>query len=243
MNTARLGRAPRAWPRLPRRTARLRLIALCGGLFLFAGVALLASTYVLFEQATRYQTPQLPKVPHAPKIVVSKPPLPFAAQALPQLRQVESRLQAQQSLGPGPLTFDQQQQLLRERRQLAAAVHQLANAVHKLAQVGPAQAAQRAADSHELLVNSAIALAIVVVLAILAGWLVAGRMLRPIRTITRTAQRISSTSLHERLALDGPNDEFKELGTPSTACSRASRPRSRRKNVLSPTLRMSCAPR
>ena len=50
------------------------------------------------------------------------------------------------------------------------------------------------------------------VLALLAGWLVAGRMLRPIRTITRTAQRISSTSLHERLALDGPQDELKELG-------------------------------
>jgi signal transduction histidine kinase len=37
-------------------------------------------------------------------------------------------------------------------------------------------------------------------------------MLRPIRTITRTARRISSASLHERLALDGPQDELKELG-------------------------------
>ncbi len=84
--------------------------------------------------------------------------------------------------------------------------------MHQLAQVGPVQAAQRAADSHQLLVNSGIALAIVAVLALLAGWLVAGRMLRPIRTITRTARRISSTSLHERLALDGPQDELKELG-------------------------------
>jgi signal transduction histidine kinase len=50
------------------------------------------------------------------------------------------------------------------------------------------------------------------VLAIVAGWLVAGRMLRPIRVITSTARRISSTSLHERLALDGPDDELKELG-------------------------------
>ena len=41
---------------------------------------------------------------------------------------------------------------------------------------------------------------------------VAGKMLRPIRTITRTAKRISSTNLHERLALDGPEDELKELG-------------------------------
>ena len=84
--------------------------------------------------------------------------------------------------------------------------------MHQLAQVGPVEAAQRAVDSHQLLVNSGIALAIVAVLALLAGWLVAGRMLRPIRTITRTARRISSTSLHERLALAGPQDELKELG-------------------------------
>jgi len=105
-----------------------------------------------------------------------------------------------------------QQQLSRDQRQLAQDQRQLADAVHQLAQVGPVQAAQRAADSHELLVNSGIALAIVAVLALLAGWFLAGRMLRPIRTITRTARRISSTSLHERLALDGPQDELKELG-------------------------------
>ena len=91
-------------------------------------------------------------------------------------------------------------------------MHQLAQSVHQLAQAGTVQAAQRAVDSHQLVVNSGIALAVVAVLALLAGWLVAGRMLRPIRTITRTARRISSTSLHERLALDGPEDELKELG-------------------------------
>ena len=84
--------------------------------------------------------------------------------------------------------------------------------MHQIARAGSVEAAQRAADSHQLLVDSGIALAIVAVLALLAGWLVAGRMLRPIRTITRTARRISSASLHERLALDGPQDELKELG-------------------------------
>jgi signal transduction histidine kinase len=84
--------------------------------------------------------------------------------------------------------------------------------VHQVAQAGSVQSAQRAADSHQLLVDSGIALAVVGALAVLAGWLVAGRMLRPIRTITRTARRISSTNLHERLALDGPEDELKELG-------------------------------
>jgi signal transduction histidine kinase len=37
-------------------------------------------------------------------------------------------------------------------------------------------------------------------------------VLRPVRTITATARRISATSLNERLALNGPDDEFKELG-------------------------------
>jgi signal transduction histidine kinase len=36
-------------------------------------------------------------------------------------------------------------------------------------------------------------------------------MLRPLRTITRTAQEISASNLHQRLALDGPQDELKEL--------------------------------
>jgi len=40
----------------------------------------------------------------------------------------------------------------------------------------------------------------------------AGRALRPLRTITAAAQRISASSLNERLALDGPDDEIKELG-------------------------------
>jgi signal transduction histidine kinase len=40
---------------------------------------------------------------------------------------------------------------------------------------------------------------------------VAGRFLRPLRTITTTTRGISATNLHERLHLTGPNDELKEL--------------------------------
>ena len=60
--------APPSWLRLPRRTARLRLTALYGGLFLLSGVALVAITYVLFQHATEYRTPHLPKIPHTPAI-------------------------------------------------------------------------------------------------------------------------------------------------------------------------------
>lgn len=58
---------------------------------------------------------------------------------------------------------------------------------------------------------SAIGAALIVVAALVA-WLLAGRILRPIRTITATARRITSEDLHERLALPGPHDELGELG-------------------------------
>jgi signal transduction histidine kinase len=72
--------------------------------------------------------------------------------------------------------------------------------------------AQRASDLHQLLIQSAIALAIMAVISICLGWLVAGRVLRPIRTMTATTRRISERSLHERLSLEGPDDELKDLG-------------------------------
>ena len=43
------------------------------------------------------------------------------------------------------------------------------------------------------------------------GWLVAGRLLRPLRTITAAAREISASTLHERLNLPGPDDELTEL--------------------------------
>ena len=49
------------------------------------------------------------------------------------------------------------------------------------------------------------------VLSLAIGWLVAGRFLRPLRTITTTTREISATNLHERLNLAGPDDELKEL--------------------------------
>jgi signal transduction histidine kinase len=42
--------------------------------------------------------------------------------------------------------------------------------------------------------------------------LIAGRVLRPLRTIAAATREISATNLHQRLALDGPNDELRELG-------------------------------
>jgi two-component system, OmpR family, sensor kinase len=48
------------------------------------------------------------------------------------------------------------------------------------------------------------------VVAALVGWLVAGRILRPIRQVTDTARAISDSHLSGRIAVDG-NDEIAEL--------------------------------
>ena len=64
----------------------------------------------------------------------------------------------------------------------------------------------------EQLVQSGFALGITTVVALLLGWIVAGRVLRPVQRITETARASSETDLHHRVSLDGPNDELKELG-------------------------------
>ena len=58
----------------------------------------------------------------------------------------------------------------------------------------------------------AIALPLVVLLAVVGGWLIAGRLLRPLRTITAAAKDISATNLSRRLSLGSRGDEFAELG-------------------------------
>jgi signal transduction histidine kinase len=68
--------------------------------------------------------------------------------------------------------------------------------------------------SHDMKENLA-GVALVAVMALLAlgvGWLIAGRVLRPLRTITVTARDISARNLSQRLAVDGPDDEFRQLG-------------------------------
>jgi signal transduction histidine kinase len=71
---------------------------------------------------------------------------------------------------------------------------------------------QHSADQSRLLATSWLALAVTTVASAFFGWIAAGRVLRPLRTITTTARTISAGNLHERLALAGPNDEFKQLG-------------------------------
>jgi signal transduction histidine kinase len=77
-----------------------------------------------------------------------------------------------------------------------------------------ADAQQNAANT--VLTQGGIALAVIGTAAVAFGWLIASRLLQPLHRITEAARRIAGAptadrSLHERIALDGPHDEIKEL--------------------------------
>jgi signal transduction histidine kinase len=64
---------------------------------------------------------------------------------------------------------------------------------------------------HRLLVEYILALGAMTIVSVVAGWLLAGRALRPLRDITATARRVSGENLGERISLAGPADELKQL--------------------------------
>jgi signal transduction histidine kinase len=72
-------------------------------------------------------------------------------------------------------------------------------------------AAQRATTLAHLLTYSLLALAGATLLAAAAGWLVAGRILRPVHRLTAAARAASEQNLSQRIALRGPRDELREL--------------------------------
>src|SRR5262249_16724477 len=70
---------------------------------------------------------------------------------------------------------------------------------------------QRRRALHDLLLFSGLGLGAMTIVSAGAGWVVAGRVLRPVRVITGTARRASEQHLGERIALSGARDELKEL--------------------------------
>ena len=196
----------------PKTTVRWRLTLLYGGLFLASGAALLAFTYTLADKTTINRTaPVQAIVQHA----VAKPPgLPTGSgksSGTPLTpgnvrRSTTSSPGARQNFlpvpnfGGGPRTL----KALQEFKEFFSN--------------GPGRKAilfvgtqQRVADLHQLIVESSIALAVMALISAALGWLVAGRVLRPLRTMTSTTQQISETSLDRRLAMDGPRDELRQL--------------------------------
>jgi signal transduction histidine kinase len=169
--------------RMPRRTVRLRLTLLYGGLFLLSGTGLLIITYILVA----HRFPTLVTA-HGTTAIQGQggAGVPVGGSAATSVS--------------GPACASGQLPVTAEQFSRCAA------------QAKAAAARQQATMLNQLLTQSGVALAIMTVISIGLGWLVAGRVLRPLRTITTAARRLSASSLHERLALTGPDDELKELG-------------------------------
>ena len=167
--------------RLPRRTVRLKLTLLYGGLFLACGIALLAVTYFLVEQ-------------HLPTALTTKN-LAGTTQTTVSGNQY-SAVCYTSSQGQG-----------------GSALGQLADsAIPTMSGCATLLDAARNDELRQLIIDSGIALAIMAAASMGLGWVVAGRVLQPLRTITTAARRISASNLYQRLALDGPDDELTELG-------------------------------
>ena len=74
----------------------------------------------------------------------------------------------------------------------------------------PEALAQDALD--EVALQYAVAFAGVLLVAAAVGWLIAGRVLAPLKRISGTARRVSEEHLGERIPVGGPHDELRELG-------------------------------
>jgi len=169
--------------RLPRRTVRLRLTLLYGMLFLASGGVLLILTDVLWSRTTTNEEFNLP-VGVASRIKTILTPKRTSTHV--------PNGQAPPSPAHWVVTRSQGRQV--NVQLLSVASHQHND------------------DLHLLILFSALGIAVMAMLAVGLGWLMAGRALRPLRSITSAARDISATNLHERLRLGGPSDELKELG-------------------------------
>ncbi len=181
----------RAWPRLadrlrqPKTTVRWRLTLLYGGLFLVCGAALLAITYTLVDHATVSNTPFRFAIGGG---AATRPP------STPKFQHVPIRAAARPPSGTFPKPIQKLLNTPSGRRAILS--------------VG---SVQRISDLHQLVIESSIALAIMTIISAALGWVVAGRVLAPLRTMTGATQQISETNLHERLAMAGPPDELRQL--------------------------------
>jgi signal transduction histidine kinase len=172
--------------RHPKTTVRWRLTLLYGGLFLVSGAALLAITYTLVDNAVVFPQRSTLSFLRPGQVATRRGMVP------PNFTPSPGRVHAIETPLPPPI-----QHLLRTREGRKA--------------LGEVVFTQRVADLHQLIVESALALAVMALISTALGWLVAGRVLRPLRTMTAATQEISEENLNRRLAMQGPRDELRQL--------------------------------
>ncbi len=173
-----------------RPSIRLRLALLYGGLVLLAGILMLAVTYGLVSSQG---TVEISMNVRSGGILKTTPGLPL----FPKIKIGGGALQHLVTVGRASGTSS-----------APAAIRnasQIRGALRTVAQF------QQTMDRHALLILGGVALLLVTVLALLAGWLVAGRILRPLQIMTSTARRLSTEAPGGRFALTGPRDEIKDL--------------------------------
>lgn len=184
----------RLWGKLrhPQTTARWRLTLLYGGMFLVCGAALLVVTYALVSHqitgGSGIENPPSPARASGGTNTPFIPPLPHSG--------------VNPKLPPPSLTIPPNVPAGIVRVLRSSAGQEFLRLV---------ETQQQVQELNQLEIESAIALGIMTIVSGLLGWVVAGRVLRPVRRITATTQEISETNLHRRLDLAGPHDEFRML--------------------------------
>jgi signal transduction histidine kinase len=185
---------------MPRRTVRLRLTLLYGTVFLAGGAGLLFITYLLVAH-------RLPA--YIGRQEVSGHSQPGSSVVAYQASSGGTACKLNTGGGQAPVGPSSSAGSVTITGP-AGAGSPTASALQT--QVAQCLASQQDSELNKLLTESGIALAIMTVASVGLGWLVAGRALRPLRTITSAARSISASSLDARLAMTGPDDELKELG-------------------------------
>jgi signal transduction histidine kinase len=113
--------------------------------------------------------------------------------------------------GSSKLIPPREAQLLRLCKPAPASPSLLKECKRAIAAAGGGSGDQRASELVALRGASVIGLGVLAIASAGLGWLVSGRALMPVRSITEAARRASELRLGQRLALTGPDDELKEL--------------------------------
>ncbi len=184
---------------------------LYGLLFLIAGAGLLAITYGLVASETTAQrtralvvdrgvsSAKIPSLPAGIKAAVGTPGSGAPDVILRQQAAPGNAVALQAYAGQVNATF---KRLTAAQAKELRTVQIKANAsIDKL----------KGTQLSTLLTRSGLALGIMALASIGLGWVMSGRALRPVRFMSTRSRGISERNLHERLALEGPDDELKEL--------------------------------
>ncbi|RBQ19744.1 two-component sensor histidine kinase [Spongiactinospora rosea] len=171
---------------------RARLMLLYSLLFLLGGAILVWVTYLLTERAIQDQF--VASKPLAALTKAAEVALPTQGPLIGTGEDIFTRRGPVEGPVAGP-----------EGKAMARAEGFLSTTLVERLEAG------RAAVLADVLRNSVLIMLGVGVAGVLFGWAMTGRALSPLRRMTSAAERLSESTLHERIALRGPRDDVKRL--------------------------------